>query len=110
MHMCESIDLYMIYRYIDELFMIALKFLSNTIYLVEKQRDRVGERERKKIFHLLIHSPNGHNGHNDRGWTRLKLGTWNYIQISYMVVEVQVFRPPPLLSQAHGSELDWKRS
>lgn len=35
----------------------------------------------KTIFHLLVHSPNGHNG---LGWTRPNLEAWNSIWVFHM--------------------------
>lgn len=40
---------------------------------------REREETETQIFHLLVHSP---DGHNDQAWARLKPGTWNSMWIS----------------------------
>uniref|UniRef100_G1TG85 Ankyrin 1 n=1 Tax=Oryctolagus cuniculus TaxID=9986 RepID=G1TG85_RABIT len=55
---------------------------------LERRSDREGETER--IFHLLVHSP---DGQNVQGWARLKPGAWSSIRVSHVGAGAQALGP-----------------
>lgn len=62
------------------------------IYLFERLSKR---KEERKIFHLLVHSPEGPNSQARPGRTQ------NFIQVSHIGADDQELGPFSVLSQAH---------
>lgn len=48
--------------------------------MIENNREKYSGRKRSSVSYL-VHSPNGSNNH---GWTRLKSGARNFIEVCYM--------------------------
>ena len=67
-------------------------------------RERETER---KVFLLLVHSPNGHKG---RSCADLKPGARSFFRVSHTGAGAQALGPSSIALPGHSRELDWKRS
>lgn len=73
-----------------------LQFYLLVCLLSERQSYREEEKHRERVFHPLVHPPNGHNG---QGWARWKSGAQGFFRVSHRSFPRSI-----------SSELDWKWS
>ena len=88
--------------------LLTFLFFLRFIYLFESQSytEREGEAERE-VFHLLVHSPIGHNG---QSCADPKPGARSFFWVSHMGTGAQGLGPSSTAFPGHSRELNWKWS
>lgn len=77
--------------------LLSLLSFKKKIFLFERQ---ILQSEKKKNFHLLLHSSNDHSGWR---WVDQKPGGWSFFQVCHVVQGPKDMTQPPLLFQVYPS-------